>query len=383
MKRLYVLFVLLVATLGAYLWWPYEQALPTGGTTFDRISEYVGVIHAHSRHSDGSGTVEEIMKAANQAGLDFLILTDHNTLTAQGDESWHNNSLLLVGAELNARGSTNNHLLAYGLAEIPVRDTMKHMVKELTKPGTENLTFAAHPFDAASDLIGNSPAPWTEWDLAPDLTGLEIWNYLSDWEEDVSSLLRFFAVYFNPDLAIDGPPPQVLQKWDQLSQHGRCVGIGGADAHAFSASILGTTQTLLPYRQAFRLIRTHILTEEPFTGEFTHDKTVITNALRQGQAFVAYDGLTNSAGFRFAARRGQERFMPGAVIRLDEPVELFVSVPRKALIRLLKNGEVVYVEKGQQLIWLVKEPGVYRAEVFLQTYRGKRPWIYANPIMIK
>ena len=55
--------------------------------------EYVGSIHMHSIFSDGSGEVPQIAKYANELGLDFIILTDHNTLRAleEGYENWYGN----------------------------------------------------------------------------------------------------------------------------------------------------------------------------------------------------------------------------------------------------------------------------------------------------
>ena len=42
--------------------------------------EYVGAIHIHSVYSDGTGKIEEIAKAAYDSDLDFIMMTDHNTL---------------------------------------------------------------------------------------------------------------------------------------------------------------------------------------------------------------------------------------------------------------------------------------------------------------
>lgn len=52
--------------------------------------EYTGAIHVHSIFSDGSGDINEITQYANESGLDFVILTDHNTLRAlhEGYEGW-------------------------------------------------------------------------------------------------------------------------------------------------------------------------------------------------------------------------------------------------------------------------------------------------------
>ena len=61
--------------------------------------ELTGIIHCHSTYSDGTGTVPEIAAAARANDLDFLLLTDHDTLAAaqHGEEGWHGSVLLLVG----------------------------------------------------------------------------------------------------------------------------------------------------------------------------------------------------------------------------------------------------------------------------------------------
>ena len=40
--------------------------------------QYKGAIHIHSLNSDGSGDIETITRAAQKAGLSWIIITDHN-----------------------------------------------------------------------------------------------------------------------------------------------------------------------------------------------------------------------------------------------------------------------------------------------------------------
>ncbi len=51
------------------------------------LRDYRGALHVHSRYSDGSGPVDEIVAAAQAAGLDLLLIADHNTLAAR-TEGW-------------------------------------------------------------------------------------------------------------------------------------------------------------------------------------------------------------------------------------------------------------------------------------------------------
>src|ERR1035437_4076172 len=97
--------------------------------------------------SDGSGEVEEIVRYAEESGLDYIILTDHNTLRAmkEGYEGWHNYTLLLVGCELNDKHN-ENHYLAFGIDEaFSTRMSAKEYVKKVKDTG--GIGFIAHPFE--------------------------------------------------------------------------------------------------------------------------------------------------------------------------------------------------------------------------------------------
>ena len=58
------------------------------------------VVHLHSTHSDGTGTVDQIVAAGQKAGVDAILLTDHDTLAGKSEEGWHGNVLLLVDFHL-------------------------------------------------------------------------------------------------------------------------------------------------------------------------------------------------------------------------------------------------------------------------------------------
>src|SRR2546421_13121249 len=72
-------------------------------------------MHLHSTHSDGTGTVDQIVAAGQKSGVDAILLTDHDTLAGKSQEGWHGNVLLLVGEEVSPE--RRNHYLAFGLDE--------------------------------------------------------------------------------------------------------------------------------------------------------------------------------------------------------------------------------------------------------------------------
>lgn len=56
-----------------------------------------GELHCHTQHSDGSFPVEQLVKRAYERGMDFLAVTDHNTIAAQRDlENMIDPGLILI-----------------------------------------------------------------------------------------------------------------------------------------------------------------------------------------------------------------------------------------------------------------------------------------------
>lgn len=60
----------------------------------------------HTIYSDGSKTVEEILKMCEQRKLEYISITDHNHCGAYYDETLKNNKIfkgkIIKGCELNA-----------------------------------------------------------------------------------------------------------------------------------------------------------------------------------------------------------------------------------------------------------------------------------------
>jgi predicted metal-dependent phosphoesterase TrpH len=74
-------------------------------------------LHTHSRASDGTQSPAEVMRAAADAGLDVVALTDHDTAQGWGEATTAADELglqLVLGIEISTRfGSAGVHLLAY------------------------------------------------------------------------------------------------------------------------------------------------------------------------------------------------------------------------------------------------------------------------------
>ncbi|BDG59260.1 PHP domain-containing protein [Caldinitratiruptor microaerophilus] len=347
-----------------------------------RMYDATGAIHCHSTYSDGSGTVEEIVSAAQRAGLEYLVMTDHDTLAPlrEKGEGWHGRTLVLYGVEISPR---HNHYLAYGIEEVPSFHLPPaefiRAVRELGGVG-----FLAHPWDYGSPVLGLGEYSWQDWEV-DGFTGIEIWNYFSGWVGSITSvwdlvrgLLNWRAVSMDPD-------PRTLARWDQLALRRPVVGIGGVDAHGIRRRILGVPVTFHPYERAFRTVRTHLLLPRPWAGDVAEDRRQVLGALRHGRAYVANWEQGDPRGFRFLAWAGGrwlgmgDRFPhPGPAGSVHFSVETPRDVPG-VRIALFWNGRPMVETDGPVLQGRDAGPGVYRVEV----YRRGRGWIYSNPICLE
>lgn len=217
------------------------------------LAALMGVVHVHHAPShDSSAPFEAVLAAADAAGLDFVVLTDHADVSQPSPLPGIEHAgvrigpsgrriLVLVGAEFATR---DGHLL--GLA-------IDHAVPAQGRSGAEVIAdvhaqggFAVvpHPF---------SHGGWHAWNA--DFDGLEVQNNASDLTRLYGPLFPFRLARFalDPDAELRElwrRPSQELAKWDELLAAGRRVpGFAGADAHQ-NVSLLGWR--LDPYAQMFR-----------------------------------------------------------------------------------------------------------------------------------
>ncbi|MBI2195111.1 MAG: flippase-like domain-containing protein [Planctomycetes bacterium] len=344
----------------------------------DRLADYAGALHFHTRYSDGSDSMREVIRQGKRCQLDFLVVTDHDTLEAIGDgwQGWHDGVLNIVGVEISAR---QGHSLALGLREC---DGLKNLqppdyLREVRRRGA--FAFVAHPLSKARREFQVDLDAWTYWDC-PDFHGLEVWSYMHDWIRDVT-FLNLPRYLLNPNRSIRGPEPELLARWDELGRQRRIVGIGGIDNHALNLPWSRFPLYLvkvLPYRFVFQTVRTHVLSE-PFTGENEPDVRRVLDALRLGRCYIAYDYLAPASGFRFEGRNGRGPILMGDESPADGRCRLAVQTPAQASLTLFADGKPLASAEGQSLEVVVETPGVYRAEAQLKG----QPWIYSNPIYLR
>jgi len=348
------------------------------------IHEYVGNLHVHTRYSDGSALHAEVAQAAAEAGLDFVITTDHN-VWVDGCEGYYDDVLLLVGEEIHdVRWRPQaNHLLIYNAEDelSTVASDPQTLIDEVSE--RDGLCYLAHPYEYHSPISHDLAAiPWTDWDVT-GYTGLEIWNYMSEFKALARNKAVALVYAFFPGLGITGPFRATMRQWDQLlSQGKRIAAIGGSDAHGNSYSLGPIRRVVFPYVHLFRCVNTHILTERPLNSTLEHDKSLIYEALQTGHTWVGYDLLAPTAGFRFHARSIANRAIMGDELVRTGATKFDVQTPSNADIRLLCNGKVVARARGKQLQHTTAEPGAYRVEAYRNHRLGRRGWIFSSPIYV-
>lgn len=349
--------------------------------------EVVGNVHMHTPYSDGTKWHKEIADDAIQAGLDFMIVTDHN-IWVDGIEGYYANGhgrvLVLVGEELHnpRRQPQASHFLAIGAGTelSQYANDPQTLVDQTNANG--GYGFIAHPFDPSAPAFNEDSLGWRDWDVE-GFTGLEIWNYMSSFKGQLINRFRSLRAALNPEKYISGPENETLVKWDELLAKGRRVAaIGGTDAHGFRVSIGPFKRIIFPYEFLFRTINTHILLNEELVGDLDHDKKLVLDAIGRGNTWVGYDLPGSTEGFRFTGQ-GRGKGIMGDEIKLDVGATLQVRTPQKCEIRLIHNGHTVAEAQNDiNLTFTPNVPGAYRVECCL-TYRGQnRGWIYSNPIYL-
>jgi hypothetical protein len=342
-----------------------EQSLPPG--------ELVGALHLHSDCSDGGLSPRAVVAQAHSAGLDFLLLTDHDRL-APLPEGYHGRVLVLVGVEVSP---PRNHYLALGIDRAPAPQLPpRRFVAAVREAGGAG--FVAHPHDQGNPLLRLPAYPWDAWDAA-DFDGLEIWNAMSEWCARTRTPWGLLLALAFPRGVLRGPPAATLRLWDRLGQTRAVPGIAGVDAHQISLRLGRRRVVLLPYARQLGTLRTHVLPEEPLAPEGRRAAEQVRRLLVAGRSFLANAEGGDARGFRFTASGtavGQQiPFRPGTV--------LSVRVPAAAQVQILRDGRAVWSGQGRECVFPAPGPGVYRVVARRRWALRARDWILSNPIYLR
>ncbi|HET8732371.1 MAG TPA: PHP domain-containing protein, partial [Anaeromyxobacteraceae bacterium] len=122
--------------------------------------EMRGAWHVHTTRSDGRGDVAEVVRAAREAGLQFVVLADHNVLAPE-DAGWRDGVLVVPATEISA---PYGHVVGVGLPrELTKEERQKDALGTVAALGGQSVL--AHPFHPGR--------PFTRWSR-DDWAGMEV-----------------------------------------------------------------------------------------------------------------------------------------------------------------------------------------------------------------
>lgn len=291
---------------------------------------YQGDFHCHTFHSDGTLSPPELARLARTEGMDFLAITDHNTLDAYAHFGTVDGLCVIPGLEVTfGRGHYNVFGVTHDAAWLePVRHGPTQL--DWAKDGQEvDALLAGSAADGLLNSI-NHPllAPWA-W-LFDDIDlrrfhCLEIWNDPS-W----------------PDNRVGNP--LALEMWTRWLNAGhRITGIGGSDFHR-------------PVNQAgARKPPDRLGMPRTFVYAETLSGAAILDGLRRRQVYVSMGSEVS-----FQARHGDTLYPIGADLGLIAgAVELEAQISpagRGGVARIVGNGDIL---AEQLLPWNPDPNAVY------------------------
>jgi hypothetical protein len=260
---------------------PANRPRPSG-----RAGWYRGDLHSHTVHSDGSFTVDERLERAVERGLDFIAITDHNTISHHRElDPWQDRIVPIRGCEVT---TFHGHLNVFGLtAAIDWR-------AERRGGGAMGIVDQAHRQGAFVSI--NHPSsfgdPWCvgcHWDFArvdyASFDTMEIWN--GGWAD------------------VETANEDNVAFWTDLLEAGlRLTGIAGTDSHGPADdddATLGFTYVYATERS----------------------EAAILDGIRLGRVFLSRGP---SLSFRARGSDGVEVVRPGDELPADGDVTLTVDV---------------------------------------------------------
>ncbi|MCP3144750.1 PHP domain-containing protein [Pyxidicoccus xibeiensis] len=330
-----------------------------------------GAFHVHTTRSDGRGSPLEVARAAKVAGLDFVVLTDHNDF-APPAPTWAEGVLLVPGVEIS---TSSGHLVAFGMERrlegmrqwMPPGDAVKAVA---AAGGTSVL---AHPVQRRN--------PWKDADSAREVPGFELYSadtfFRQAVRSPVSRLLPAVGAYLgNPGhgvMVLVSPEPEPGERFLELTRERPRIAFCAHDAHGLPS-----------YEAVFESMAMYLPPERvpsPLPEDAREAAARVTRALGSGQALCSFRALGEPAGFALEGLDPERReARVGEVLRVRLP-----GAPEEGSVRVEVWGEGRLQPDGRS-VELTGE-GAVRVEVWARgpgRFLGTewRPWIVPSPVRV-
>ncbi len=315
---------------------------------------YAGETHSHSRHSDGAGSPQELFQAAADTGLDFLILSDHNTISGWADIDGHTPLLVIPGQELT---TFFGHAVVAGTQQyVDWRTEGREASLNQAAAAARNMGgifTIAHPF-----MVGEPLCCGCRWEYQSTdfqlVDAMEIWS--GSWSKN--ALFNWLAV----------------QWWDELLSQGHTVtGVAARDIHQLD-------QLRLDDAANTRVLAWDCRAE------------AIIDGIRQGRVCVSPRGtveITASAAeaepeAKAAIMGGAVTVQPGQQLRIKVTIE---NLPEPGHLEVVAEGNVIAsqtVEAGDHNLYLeIPAPAHYLRVQVVRPADDRAPLMFSNPIYVQ
>jgi hypothetical protein len=264
-----------------------------------------GDLHLHTVHSDGAYTLADLDRIARGVGLDFVALTDHNTVSQNLAQPAESPVTYIPAMELT---TYHGHANLFGVP-IPCDDfRVQHVedVRRLLEQAKQRGAAVSinHPYDDAG------PSCQWQWGYEVPFDWLEVWN--GPWRRSNQESLAL---------------------WQSMLEQGqRIIAVGGSDTHRSHPTVRHGYPTAYVYAKSRR----------------AED---ILEAIHDGHITLSY----RPHGPRLEVRSGDA--MMGDEIMPSESVSVCLEGA--------KPGDVVVIinEEGEIMRHAIDEPGSFQVEL--------------------
>lgn len=397
------LFYIIYLSLKSLVLVPNDPTLSKANQLVSQF-DYRGSVNVHTSASGGTLPVDELITAAQNAGLDWIFISDLNTgVPVQLQEGRNRTLLIMAAAKFDYLGgrviALNPERLAHpeslGQAQTTIADILSEpplvsltdlLVFETAPHIQSNVYQMSVERGFGEEVINLRSFLLNRWALAPLST---LWSLMIYPFNFPLALLRLMA-----DLELNYP------LWDSRWRSSAAVGLIGHDVIP-TQSELGLDNDIEGQADIFRFASVHVITTSELTGDFQLDRNKLLKSLAARQSYIAFDALGPTTGFRFHHEASQEPnrinedqlSLMGAKVPWRNRGRFVISIPRRPELPfevvLIRDGQAVMTSNSEQSSFTVSEPGVYRVIVRLFTalsvFDGRRwvPWILTNPIEIQ
>ncbi len=280
--------------------------------SYEDFIEIVGEGHMHSVYSGGTSSVHEIAQKAYERDLDWIFITDYNTIAAKENCTQETNATFICGLGEEVTTGTNE-IIAWGIDSLvdwntDANYTVGDIIDDIHFQG--GLAYIPHPFAPEED------DNYDYFGVYDDFDGMSIYHGYGGFNDNAMST------------AMDG---DALRKWDDYLSNGvRKTALGESDCK--DADNTPDYGDLFNMRGAIGYPRNYI-----YAREFSIRG--IIEAVRHGRTYVT-DGPT----LNFTI----DGHIMGETIYSDTSELLDITIVGNAVepsdVRIISDGAVIHSE---------------------------------------